>query len=258
MRKSVFGSVLFLSLSVSTLCFALPAMAFEEQKQPPAATEHQPLRTPFVLSMNPSGMDQPPMVINYDQSTFVQAAIVEDPKQNSFLPRPKDIEDGTMGIAEVGYANKNSRLGIGGFQYKEKDQFIPFGAKRVNGMYVLAEQKLYEEGDKSVTGFARVGKSAGDLAEGANGWSTGFALNGFVKDRPEGQFVVALSGSRGNSLGLLPGDGGMESRIELGYRDKISENVTIAPGIRYTVNPDYAPDEDRDLSFGVRLNVKFK
>lgn len=257
MRKLVFSSVLM--LSVSTLFMSIPSYAFEQQAQIPAeSAEHPPLRTPFILSMNPSGVDQPPMVINYDQNTFVQAAIIEDPVRDSFLPRPRNIQDGTVGVAEVGYASGNSRIGVGGFQYKEKDQFIPFGAKRVNGMYVLAERKLYEEGQKSVTGFARAGKSAGDLAQGTNGWSTGFAMNGFIDGRPEGQFVMALSGSRGNSLGLLPGDGGMESRIELGYRDKISDNITIAPGIRYTVNPDYAPDEDRDLSVGVRLLVKFK
>ena len=257
MRKLVFSSVLM--LSVSTLFMSIPAYAFDEQTQTPAeSSQQQPLRTPFILSMNPSAVEQPPMVINYDQSTFVQAAIIEDPVRDSFLPRARNMEEGTMGVAEVGYTSGSSRIGIGGFQYKEKDEFLPFGAKRVNGMYVLAEKKLYENGQKSVTGFARAGKSAGDLAQGTNGWSTGFAMNGFIDSRPEGQFVVALSGSRGNSLGLLPGDGGMESRLELGYRDKISENVTIAPGIRYTVNPDYAPDEDRDLSVGVRLLVKFK
>lgn len=257
MRKFILSSVLM--LSVSTLFMSIPAYAFEQQAQTPAAsTDQQALRTPFILSMNPSGVEPPPMVINYDQSTFVQAAIIEDPVRDSFLPRARDVQDGTMGVAEVGYASGKNRIGVGGFQYKEKDEFLPFGAKRVNGMYVLAERKLYENGQKSVTGFARAGKSAGDLAQGTNGWSTGFAMNGFIENRPEGQFVVALSGSRGNSLGLLPGDGGMENRIELGYRDKISDNITIAPGIRYTVNPDYAPDEDRDLSFGVRMLVKFK
>jgi hypothetical protein len=257
MRKLVFSSVLM--LSVSTLFMSIPSYALEQQAQMPAESpERPPLRTPFILSMNPSGVDQPPLVINYDQSTFVQAVIIEDPVRDSFLPRARNVQDGTLGVAEVGYTSGNNRIGIGGFQYKEKDEFLPFGAKRVNGMYVLAETKLYEDGQKSVTGFARAGKSAGDLAEGTNGWSTGFAMNGFIDSRPEGQFVMALSGSRGNSLGLLPGDGGMESRIELGYRDKISDNITIAPGIRYTVNPDYAPDEDRDLSIGVRLLVKFK
>jgi carbohydrate-selective porin OprB len=260
---------MFRSFAFSATTFILSALisfhaeAFEVTKN--SANDHawdNSLENAFIFSAAPDSTAD----LQLTDNTYLKMGFGSE--GNSFRDwQPGLSNDGTVGVTETGFRNfGRNQYGVGRWEYTDKksDIVLPFG-RRQNGMYVLAERSLYSEDDKTVVAFARAGRAAGDLAQSSNGWSTGIVMKGFVKDRPEGQLGFAVSGgtdrANGRNLGNLDNTrNGMETRAEITYLDKITDDITIQPGVRFSLNPDNRDltGESGDLTAGIRIHVRLK
>lgn len=253
----------FLSVGVflAGLSFSLPSYAFETT---PSSSDNAAgatargaslviLSTPFDESAE----------IHPTSHTYLKTGVADISSNEAMNWQPGQYyrQPGTLGVAETGFRNEGrDQFGVGGWEYKANpDAFTPPDSKPIQGMYVLAERSFYNEDGKNVLGFARVGRAAGNLEQTRNGWSTGLVWKGFVDDHPDGQFGFAVSGGASpqrntNNVSM----GGMETRLELTYQDKISDNVTIQPGLSFTVNPGNDPGAAEGLVAGLRIHARFK
>jgi hypothetical protein len=255
------GLVLFLA----ALLVNIPAYAFE--KRPSLViveTEglDQSLDNSFVFSAAPSNTQDVQVGNNY-----VKAGVADD---GGVLGdwQPGLSYDGALGMAETGFRHfGREQYGVGGWEYTEKPNALtPPDRKSSKGMYVLAERTFYKEDDKNITGFARAGRAAGDLVQSKNGWSAGFVMKGFVKERPEGQLGFAISGGADKAVGRnfavrrhSSSRRNIETRAELTYLDKLTDDITIQPGLKFTIDPG-RDDEDSStgLTAGIRLHMRLK
>lgn len=197
---------------------------------------------------------------------YFSASITPDatlPANGSRWQPGQDYHDtGTLGVAETGYRSAGKdQFGLGSWQYTaHPDAFTPPDTKPQQGVYFTAQRTFYNTDDRTVVGFATAGHVPGDVDPGSN-WGTGFIMKGFVNDRPDGQFRFAVTGTTSNAGSAFSESGGThrtETRFELTYQDKISENITFQPGINYTVNPGNNPDVPSGLVAGMRLHIQFK
>ncbi|MEZ0223635.1 MAG: carbohydrate porin [Alphaproteobacteria bacterium] len=257
----------FLSVGVclTGLTCSLPAYAFETA---PSSAEEQEtggwdeaLENSLIFS-NPYADKSE---IHPTKYTYFKAGVGEvSPvtSNSSWQPGQYYNDEGKLGVAETGFRSSGKdQIGMGGWEYTETPTaFTPPDKKSIKGMYVLAERSFYNEDDKNIMGFARVGRSAGNLEQTKNGWSTGFIAKGFVSERPDGQFGLAISGgstSKQRNLNNTSSMGGMETRLELTYQDKISDNVTIQPGLSFNISGS-DPSTTEGLVGGLRLRWRFK
>lgn len=196
--------------------------------------------------------------------TYFKAAIDTNalaPAGSSQWQPGRNYQDtGTLGVAETGYRRiGKDQFGVGSWQYTaHPDAFTPPDQKPSKGVYVSAERTLYNEDSKTVVGFASAGHLPGDVVQSRNGWGMGFAMKGFVKDRPDGQFLFGVTGGTNSAIAESTGAHPLETRFELTYQDKIADNISIQPGLNFTINPSSDPAETRGLVAGMRIHVTFK
>ncbi|TAL27853.1 MAG: hypothetical protein EPN97_16205 [Alphaproteobacteria bacterium] len=256
----------FLSVGVflTGLFFSLPSYSFEtapsSAENTPAGGWDEALENSLIFSDPYSDKTE----IHPTKYTYFKAGVAEVAPftgTSSWQPGQYYHDQGTLGVAETGFRSSGKdQIGMGGWEYKPNpDAFTPPDKKSIKGMYVLAERSFYNEDDKNIIGFARVGRAAGNLEQTKNGWSMGFLAKGFVEDRPDGQFGFALSGGASPQRNLNNGSmGHMETRLELTYQDKISDNVTVQPGLSFNVHPGSDPSATEGLVAGLRIRVRFK
>lgn len=258
------GSFLAVGVFLTGLLSSLPSYAFETTPSSPGTEEtggwDEALENSLIFS-NPYADKTAIYPTKY---TYFKAGVGEispAPDASSWQPGQYHQDTGTLGVAETGFRSASQdQIGMGGWEYKANpDAFTPPDKKPTQGMYVLAERAFYNEDDKKVIGFARAGRAAGNLEQTKNGWSAGFLAKGFVDERPDGQFGFAVSGG---SAPKRPGSnvsvGGMETRLELTYQDKISDNITIQPGLSFNINSNDDPETTDGLVAGMRIRVRFK
>ncbi len=198
--------------------------------------------------------------------TYFKAGIANDvtPSDNGSAWQPgQDTHDqGTLGMAETGFRSSGkSQIGVVGWQYTAKPDFTSPTQKSSSGMYILAERNLFNDDGKSVNGYAQAGRAAAGPGEIQNGFTTGFELKGFIPNHPDGKFNVAFSGGTSAPFMQGPSTGtAVETRLELTYQDKITDNITIQPGLNYTTVRGNDPTVPivGGLVAGVRVHVNFK
>ena len=195
--------------------------------------------------------------------SYFSASITPDatlPANGSRWQPGQDYHDtGTLGVAETGFRKAGKdQFGFGSWQYTANpDALTPPDTQPAHGMYFTAERTFYNTDDKTVIGFATVGHVPGDIEPG-NSFGSGFIMKGFVHDRPDGEFRFGVTGGANSGFTDNGGVRTLETRFELTYQDKISENVSIQPGINYTVNPGHDPALPTGLIAGMRLHIQFK
>jgi hypothetical protein len=196
--------------------------------------------------------------------TYLRAGVSTDetrPVNGSRWQPGQDYHDtGTLGVAEAGGRVGRDQFGMGSWQYTANpDALTPPDHTSTKGVYVTAERTFYNTDGKAVVGFATAGHVPGDIEMTKNGWSSGLVMKGFVKDRPDGQFRLGVAGGTNTSLTDTGGMHPFETRFELTYQDKISDNITIQPGLNYTVNPGNKDiNATKGLVAGVRMHIQFK
>jgi carbohydrate-selective porin OprB len=264
------GSFLSVGVFLTGLLFSFPSYAFEttssSSEEPEIGGWDEALENSLIFSNPYSDKTE----IHPTKYSYFKAGVAEVTPitgNSSWEPGQYYNDQGTLGLAETGFRSAGKdQIGMGGWEYTAKpDAFTPPDKKPIKGMYVLAERSFYNEDDKNIIGFARAGRAAGNLEQTKNGWSAGFLAKGFVEDRPDGQFGFAVSGGTSSQRGLLNRNfnsgsvgGHMETRLELTYQDKLSDNITIQPGLSFNIDPGSDPATTEGLVAGMRLHWRFK
>jgi carbohydrate-selective porin OprB len=267
------GSFLSVGVFLTGLFFSVPSYSFEttpsSAEDPQTGGWDEALENSLIFSNPYSDKTE----IHPTKYTYFKAGVGEVAPvagNASWQPGQNHHDRGTLGVAETGFRSSgNDQIGMGSWEYKANpDAFTPPNKKSVKGMYVLAERSFYNEDDKKIIGFARAGRAAGNLEQTKNGWSAGFLAKGFVEERPDGQFGFAVSGgsssqrnlNRSLNRNLNTGSvgGHMETRLELTYQDKLSDNITIQPGLSFNIRPGSDPSATEGLVAGMRLRWRFQ
>jgi hypothetical protein len=261
------GSFLSVGVFLTGLFFSLPSYSFEttpsSAEDPQIGGWDEALENSLIFSNPYSDKTE----IHPTKYTYFKAGVGEVQPitgASSWQPGQYYHDQGTLGVAETGFRGGKDQIGMGGWEYNAKpDAFTPPDKKPIKGMYVLAERSFYSnEDNQNIVGFARVGRSAGNLEQTKNGWSAGFLAKGFVEDRPDGQFGLAVSGGatpkQRNFNNVSLGGGHMETRLELTYQDKFSDNITVQPGLSFNIHPGSDPSATEGLVAGMRIRVRFK
>lgn len=259
--------VISVGLSIFALLLLLNAPAHALEKRPSfvvietEALDHS-LDSAFIFSAAPVNTQDVQI-----GDSYVKTGIADDGGVYGDW-QPGLFYDGALGIAETGFRNfGRDQYAVGGWELKEKPNALtPPDRKSTKGMYVLAERSLYKEDDKRIIGFARAGRAAGDLVQSRSGWSAGFVARGFVESRPEGQLGLTVSGGADKAVGRHFGvkrpsvRDRVETRVELTYLDKLTEDITIQPGLKFAINPGRDDDEEEGggLTAGIRLHMRLK
>lgn len=262
-------------LSVGTVFATLlslhaPAYAFDKTTSSPITTDDPQAAVGWDTAVENSLIFSNPFAdtsqVEPTPHTYFKAGIASNVtapvNASSWQPGQYYHDSGTVGVAETGLHNiGRQEVGMGGWQYNANpDALTPPNQKPRQGVYVLAERNFYNTDHRTVVGFARAGH-VDEADQRRNGWSAGFAMKGFVQDRPDGQFNFMVTGGRNPTM--VENDpydhtGGMHTRLELTYQDKITDNVTIQPGFNYTVVRGNDPAAVGGLVAGLRIHVSFK
>lgn len=175
------------------------------------------------------------------------------------------FDKGVLAVAQAGIG-ETQKLSVGVWGYSQKQDNIwatvlglPGATKRGQGAYMMVEQPLVENVDRSLTAFARFGISDGKTSIFKGSWQAGFLATGVFKSRPDSQASLGVaqgalaSGFRNilNTGGLRPAKA--ESMIEATYSDRIASFLTVQPDILYVIHPG----GDARARDAVVLNVRF-
>lgn len=199
-------------------------------------------------------------------NTYVQAAAFDGVPGDPDHPRGTHIElggdDGALLVAEGGIKDDNiGHFGVGAWRYTSKrpDQLDPTVEKNQQGLYFLADKSVYKDGDKDISGFARLGFADGHVGQFRGNWSLGMVFSGFVPSRKDGQFGLALTRSSNSSSfkdANAPVESG-ETQCEITYKDMLTPWLSIQPDLQYTVNPGTDPALKNAWTGGIRLGLDF-
>ena len=197
-------------------------------------------------------------------NTYVQAALLDGVPGAPGDPRGTHVElgggDGALAVGEAGYRNDDAgHYGLGVWEYtaRRPEPGAPAIRKHARGAYALAERTVYKDGGKTLSAFARLGRTAGEVEQLKNGWSTGFLATGFVPQRPDAQFGLGISGAEnsGPFRSTHAPLGSAETIVELTYQDKLTPAISLQPDLQYIVRA--APAIDNCWIGGLRLGVDF-
>lgn len=208
--------------------------------------------------------------------TAVMDGVSGDPANQYGTHVDFDSNDGALMVAEAGYTPESQpgdKIALGGWRYTEKsdDLVTKDGAGnplRTNndGMYIVAERKLYsEEGskDQGLSGFVHFGFANKDVNQFDYTWSSGLVYTGFIPGRDEGQLGFGVTGAHNSKkykeATLANGSvaDSSETTLELTYSDNINKWLSVQPDIQYVINPGTDKTIDNALVIGSRFTVKF-
>jgi porin len=181
--------------------------------------------------------------------------------------------DGSLLAGEANYVpggeTPNGKIGIGAWEYTEKfDDFVDIDSsgnpvkRRSDGMYLIAERRIYEVAGRSTKGltvFARFGIANGDVNRFDYAWSTGAVYTGLFPGRDEGQLGLGVEGAHNSSKyreSVGVSDASMTA-FELTYSDYVAPWLAVQPDIQYVVNPGTDPGLNDAVVAGVRLTARF-
>lgn len=154
---------------------------------------------------------------------YVQAAILDgvpnDPNNQDSTQIEFDDKQGALWAAEVGYRRDQCGhygVGVWGYTADRPDQ-LTGAAEDSQGIYFLAEKSVYQQGDKNVDLFGRIGFTQADVEQFDSAYAAGAVFSGFISARPEGQIGIGVSGASNSSRfkRANPGVDGMETQVEL-------------------------------------------
>lgn len=215
------------------------------------------------------------------QGFYLQAAVLDGAPGAPDDPEGTQIEfnngEGALFAAEAGFIPgndaPNGKLALGAWVYSDKfpDQLNADAdgnpiKERSQGLYVIAERKIYTQASgegKGLTIFGRIGFADNDVNQFDYAWSAGLVYTGLIPTRDAGQLGLAVSGAHNsgkfktaNALAATPVDNA-ETAYELTYSDNLTPWLALQPDIQYIVNPGANPARDNALIVGGRITATF-
>lgn len=183
-------------------------------------------------------------------------------------------EEGVFSIAEAQWSyGRISKLSIGHWGYSAKfsdvlsTEMLPLPERGDNsGSYAAVEIALdasHANGEPRSSAFARYGVAEGRINEFDRFLSVGIRYKGNITRWPEDEFGLAFSRARVSAAtrsvtaaSEAPREA-FEAAIEVTYRARINDWLTIQPDIQYIVNPGVNPALANALVFGLRFEFSW-
>lgn len=205
---------------------------------------------------------------------YVRAAALDAVPNDPAHPARTTIkpgDDGALLAAEAGYHDGATQLYVGYWRYTESfdelsrtdDNGEPRQNRENHGAYLMAAYPVFTEDGGETEGlsaFARFGVANSRINQFDHQISAGVAYTGLLPGRDEDVLGLAFSSSHnGNTFRNLQSSLGepvnrRETNIELTYRGKITDWLTLQPNIQYIVNPG----TDRSLKDALAIGVRFE
>ena len=229
-------------------------------------------------SVGPGDYPATPLALRIRQTVSptlsVQVAVADgaaddpnNPVRNAVLFSPAY---GALVIGEVDYTPaKYTTLMAGAWGLTSKlpylGQFNSDGSQRMiygqEGAYIGATTRLYSPGGRrGLDGFFTFGVSTPQSTDVAQSVNAGLVYTGLFDARPADKIGVALNlNFASSSLSQMQSLQGaaiapVETGIEITYRAKINDYLTIQPDIQYIASPSY----DRTVKNPIALAIHFE
>ncbi len=177
--------------------------------------------------------------------------------------------DGALLIGELERSTEGSKLLLGGWMYSADSaevsavdgQFPDATGRGNSGLYLRGESVLFAR-QARVSGFARAGIADGKFNGFSSFLSIGIHVQRPFKSRQDDEvgFAMAWAGTS-SALRQAGADAGVpieshETAIELTYRAKLTDHVTVQPNIQWIINPGLNPQLDNALVIGLRFEFR--
>jgi porin len=160
---------------------------------------------------------------------YVQAAVLDAKAGTLGDPGGVDLSlaEGALGIVQVG-GGEASRWALGAWRYGAGDGAGTPGAR---GVYGLWEHDLAADGARRTTLFVRGGVAGGGAPVRAS-LQAGAMRTGVWPHRPDSQLSIGVHAARAH------GGESSEFGVEAAYADKVTQRLTLQPGLQYVSAPD--------------------
>ena len=184
-----------------------------------------------------------------------------------------DRSDGALIVGEADYLpggeSPKGKIGVGVWGYTKKfDDLAEVDSsgnpikRRSEGLYVLAERRIYQEpghDDRGLTAFARFGMATGDVNRFDYAWSAGAVYTGLFPGQDQGRLGLGVEGAHNSGIyrkAAGPSDAS-ETALELTYSDNLLPWLAVQPDVQYIINPGTDPALDNAVTVGLRFTAKF-
>jgi porin len=204
-------------------------------------------------------------------------AVPGDPDHPSSNTVRLDSDEGSLWVAEVGYASDQRlrKVAVGAWAYsaafddllQSDAQSQPVRRHDNRGAYALAESRLWEGGsddDVRVDGYARAGWANGRINRFDRSFALGVVATGLLPARPADRLGLALAIARNGGhyrrAQELEGTAtdASECALELTYRAALGEWLTLQPSIHHVINPNTNPGRKDALAFALRFELSWE
>jgi len=218
--------------------------------------------------------------INPTQESYVSFAAFDGVPGNPSRPHGTHIDissnDGMLLISEAGIAPKlpdseiaANKVAVGIWEYTKKaDDLVDVDTsgnpvkRRMDGAYFLSSYQAYHNKDAGhdIGLFFRAGVADGNTAQVDWDYETGIVGNGWVPTRPDSEIGLALSQAH-NDDKYIQSVSGVSDRneyaVELYYRDKLINGISVQPDLQYVMNPGTNPAVSDAAIIGIRFDINF-
>lgn len=189
------------------------------------------------------------------------------------IDRPRSMsygisrEGGLFSIGELGWqsdegAERYGKVALGGWYSSATYNDLYNEERNSNfGSYLVAERQIFgEEGDSSqgLGVFMQLSQASASRNPISYYWGGGFAYTGLFECRERDVLSFGFNSAHSSGAARHLEDiqaSAFERAIELNYRVKVNEYLSVTPDVQYIVNPGLYPDIDRAVVVSVRAEV---
>jgi porin len=197
--------------------------------------------------------------------------VSDNPKRQASNGINISSNGGLLAMAEVDYEpSKTTKLMAGAWALTAKlptnDMLTPAGTPRQvygqQGGYIGGATRLYQgEGRRGLDGFLTLGVSTPESTNTSQSVNGGLVYTGLLEARPRDKLGISfnenIAPSSYRTAQLAQGKGfrNYETSLEITYRAKINDWLTVQPDLQYIIHPGYNPRYKDDLVIGVHFEI---
>jgi porin len=196
----------------------------------------------------------------------IRAAILDGVPGNPDRPKRTAINlgngDGALLIAEAEASIESAKILFGHWRYTSDFETWSGDIRDGNdGWYVRGEARLLserEDGAQGLDGFARYGIAEGRFNPFDTFLSGGLTYTGLFPNHDDDQIGVAIATAFTSKQFRQFGPSlKHETALELTYRKKVNDWLTVQPGLHYVMNPSATPGTPDAVALMLRMEVSF-
>jgi porin len=242
------------------------------------------LNLPLTLNGYLAGMNSPSI---YPYSTLgmrvkqkfsdewtAKLAVLNGMADNPEPPNHNDLiinsHTGILGVGEIDYTPADGTKFMAGYwnstakftSWELNPDFTRRQYYGADGFYFGAATRLFTiDGNRKVDGFFNWGISDEGATVVDNTVNAGLNITGLLADRPEDKFGIAVSVAHvAEPFRNIQALGGItspeiETAIEVTYRARLTDWLTIQPDFQYIIDPAVALGSKEEFIFGVHFEI---